>query len=379
MSTGGENRIGRFRILETLGVGGFAAVYRAHDPDLTSEVAIKVLHEQWCADPEIRGRFISEARIMRNRQGDHMIAVHDIVEVDGRPAIVMEYCQRGALDRRLIGLGRGLTLNEALGLIDGLADATSGLHRASIVHRDIKPSNLLLRQRSQPSPDAAVGHLFGPDEELVLGDFGLAKVIHPDQTRLTIAGGTPGYGAPEQFRGTSVGPTADVYAASAVVVTAMARVVPAAGAGPPFDDGDLAVTGPLRQELVRGLALHPADRHRDIEQWRHDLRAAAAATMRAAPAPTTAVPPSGAPTTAVPPSAVPTTAVPPSGAPTTAVPPSAVPTTAVPPSELPAGGRRRLVAGAVVAALAVAALAAVALLTGGDPADDARRPGDRGR
>lgn len=269
---------GRYRVMDRIADGGFATVYLAEDPSLTGRVAVKVLKEGLAADGDIRSRFISEARVMRRLATKSLVTVHDIDEQDGQPYFVMEYCERGTLADRLAESSRTATLDEALQLARFLAEALMPVHGAGIAHRDLKPANLLIR-RTDVSTRTVVGELLAPDEELVLGDFGLAKVIEPLATRFTLAMGTPGYGAPEQFEGVgSVDATADVYAASATLVAAMSGSRPQATSTPDtivFSPDDLAATGPLEAELTRGLAHDRDDRQQTIAEWYQALAAAA--------------------------------------------------------------------------------------------------------
>lgn len=281
-----NTEFGRYRVLDQIAEGGFATVYLAEDPSLTGRVAIKVLKESLAVDTDIRARFISEARVMRQLAAPSLIAVYDINEQDGQPYFVMEYCERGTLADRLAGANRTASLKEAMQLARFLAGAVIPMHTAGIAHRDLKPANLLIR-RTEVSTRTVVGDLLGPDEELVLGDFGLAKVIDPSATRFTMAMGTPGFSAPEQFQGIgSVDGTADVYAASATIVAAMSGSSPQTVATPDsvaFSEAAMAATGPLRQELARGLSYERSDRHPTILEWHQALIEASEATPGGSP------------------------------------------------------------------------------------------------
>ncbi|MEM9135059.1 MAG: protein kinase [Actinomycetota bacterium] len=267
------DRIGRYQVHSVLGTGGFATVYLAHDPDLQAWVAIKVLADNMAGDAELRERFVSEARVMRQLQTPGLVTVYDIGEDNGRPYFVMEYCERGTLADRLDGLGRRLTVPEAVELARAIAICTGHIHRAGMVHRDLKPSNYLIRvnRGAESARSTVIAGVLGPDEELAVADFGLAKVVDPHAAHATMAGGTPGYGAPEQFRGdASVSASADVYAASALIVAAVSGTQPqpliALGQSA-FADDAMAATGPLATELQRGLAVRSDVRHRDIDTW----------------------------------------------------------------------------------------------------------------
>lgn len=278
--------IGRYRLVRALGTGGFATVYLAEDPRLESPVAIKLLAEHLAADAEFRDRFLQEARLMRQSAAPGLVTVYDVDEHEGIPYFVMEYCERGTLDERLESIGRPLSVSEGLELAEALTECTKSIHRAGLVHRDLKPTNYLLRH----TPFATkVGDVVGSavvqlDEELVLADFGLAKVVDLGASSLTLAGGTPGYSAPEQFWGEpAVDASADVYALSAIVVVAISGVAPnpsATNGRAPFDDDALAVAGPLAEVLRTGVSFDRGDRPSDVMEWYASLQAAARPTDR---------------------------------------------------------------------------------------------------
>ncbi len=275
--------IGRYRIERVLGVGGFATVYLAHDPDLEAWVAVKVMADNLARDPSFRDRFVTEARMMRQLQTPGLVTVYDIGDHQGAPFFVMEYCSGGTLDDRLAAHGRPLTLAEGVDLARAVATSTGPIHRAGLVHRDLKPSNYLIRTLTHRP--TVVGHrgasILGAHEELAVADFGLVKVVDQAASRASIAGGTPGYSAPEQFRGDpGVDASADVYAVSAMITAALTGrdptpvLVPGALA---FDPDVLAATGPLATELTRGLAVDPSHRHPDVNHWFRAIEAAVAA------------------------------------------------------------------------------------------------------
>ena len=165
-----------------LGTGTFAVVYRAHDPTLGIDVAVKVLAEPHAHDPVIRARFLTDAQTLRQLSDDRIVTVHDIGEFDGRPFLAVELVDGGTLED-LLRDGQTLPTVEIEWLVAGLGAALVVVHAAGFVHRDIRPSNVLIRHG-------------GAVDQLVLADFGVARDV--DQVRLTIAAGTDGFLAPEQ-------------------------------------------------------------------------------------------------------------------------------------------------------------------------------------
>jgi serine/threonine-protein kinase len=204
---------GRFRIDGTLGRGGMAVVYLAHDTELGRPVAVKVLADHGMEDHSFRARFAREARIAAGLTHPNVVQVFDVGEEAGRPFIVMEYVEGETLGdelRRERRLAPARVIDVARQCCAGLACA----HAAGLVHRDIKPQNLLV------TADGAVK----------IADFGVAHAL--DQTRLTLTGsivGTARYLAPEQTVSTRVTGAADVYALGVVMYELLTGRPPHAG------------------------------------------------------------------------------------------------------------------------------------------------------
>ncbi len=190
------SRFGRYELLGTLGHGSFATVYRARDPLLEREVALKVLLPHLCAEPEDRERFLAEARALATLRHPNIVTVFEAGEEAGTPYFAMELVEGQTL-AELIAQQGAFPLDRALPLLRDLAAALDAVHAAGLVHRDVKDSNVLLEASGRA----------------VLMDFGIA--LSTRRTRLTQLGygmGTPETAAPEQIRGEAVGPPADIYA-----------------------------------------------------------------------------------------------------------------------------------------------------------------------
>lgn len=274
---GGEDfMIGRYRVVERLGFGGFSIVYRAVDEALEADVAVKVLADNYSLDPEIRRRFLDEGRLLRKVQHPSLIQVHDVGETASlQPYLVLQYAAGGSLasrvsQRRRAGVNASRSDLECL--VEALVGGLDALHQGGIVHRDVSPANVLITD-SQSSLDTdnhlslddvgdgdpATRALLDPGEQFVLGDFGLAKDLRAS-SGLTVGGGTMAFAAPEQ-RGpnTVVSPRADVYGASAVV--------------------RFMAEGSVWAEAVdrgteRGLSTAPEDRPATMDAWGAELLAA---------------------------------------------------------------------------------------------------------
>ncbi len=193
--------LGKYQIIEPLGEGGMATVYKAYDPMLERYVAIKIIRTIDQADPSFLLRFQREARALAKLDHPYILKVLDYGEEFGVPYLVMPYIAHGTLKKFTRA---HLPYEQALNIILPIADALNYAHKRRIIHRDIKPANIL----------------FGESGEPILSDFGIAKILDAhEQTQLTSTGlgiGTPAYMAPEQWNGI-VDERTDVYALGIVL------------------------------------------------------------------------------------------------------------------------------------------------------------------
>jgi basic membrane lipoprotein Med (substrate-binding protein (PBP1-ABC) superfamily)/tRNA A-37 threonylcarbamoyl transferase component Bud32 len=194
---------GRYHILEQLGEGGMATVYRAYDTRLDADVAVKVIRRSAFAPDQLElvlKRFEREAKSLAKLSHSNIVGVIDYGEYEGSPYLVMEYLPGGTLKDKL---GRPLACREAARLLLPVARALDFAHRKGMAHRDVKPSNILITADGDP----------------MLTDFGIAKILEaPEGATLTGTGvgiGTPEYMAPEQWTG-QAGPSSDIYSLGVV-------------------------------------------------------------------------------------------------------------------------------------------------------------------
>jgi eukaryotic-like serine/threonine-protein kinase len=201
-------RLGPYEILGWLGAGGMGEVYRARDPRLARNVAVKVLNESFAADVERLRRFEQEARAVAALNHPNILSIHDLGERDGNHYIVTELLEGATLRDKLRGgrLGARRAIEYAIQLAQGLAAA----HERGIVHRDLKPENLFIAQ----------------DGRVKILDFGLAKqkervkqegvddttLANSDYTSAGMLLGTVGYMSPEQVRCEVVDARTDIFA-----------------------------------------------------------------------------------------------------------------------------------------------------------------------
>jgi serine/threonine protein kinase len=191
--------VGRYHIIEQLGQGGMATVYKAYDTRLEREVAIKFIRREAIGSEhyeETIKRFEREAKPLAKLAHPNILQVHDYGEHGGSPYLVMAYIPGGTLKLKV---GKPMRYTEAAKLLIPIARALEYAHQRNIVHRDVKPANILLTETSEP----------------MLSDFGIAKILETDEATLTGSGvgiGTPEYMSPEQSMGSGVDQRTDIYA-----------------------------------------------------------------------------------------------------------------------------------------------------------------------
>ena len=281
---------GRYRILEGLAAGGMGAVYRGERLGLQRIVAIKFLHDEFAARPEIRKRFEIEARAMSRLSHPHCVSVIDF-GVDDVPYLVMDYVTGRPLGK-LIEQGP-VPIKRALHITRQLLAGLGHAHSQGIVHRDIKPDNLIL--------DEALG----TRDHLRILDFGLAK-LHDFGVDLTsgFAIGTPSYMAPEQTLAQPVDTRTDLYAVGVVLSEMLTGTKPfradsiaellrlqREGTAVPIRivHPEAAFSKELESVLLRALAKQPAARFQTAIEMAAALEAIPEAS-RAAVAPGTSAP-----------------------------------------------------------------------------------------
>jgi serine/threonine protein kinase len=269
----GQN-LGRYQILETLGAGGMATVYKAYDIRLEREVAIKVIRRESFPSDEMETllkRFEREAKSLGRLSHPNIVGVIDYGDYEGLPYLVMVYLSGGTLKDRL---GKPLPWREAIQMIIPIAHALEYVHSQNIINRDVKPSNILLTETGQP----------------MLTDFGLVKLFgqqEKDSTGLTSSGtglGTPDYMAPEQWTGE---PTAqsDLYSLGVVLyemITGHRPYTADTPAGVLLKQATESLPLPkqyipdlpkdVESVLLRALAKDPNDRYSDMHTFIEELQ-----------------------------------------------------------------------------------------------------------
>ncbi len=204
LQSGGNSR---YRVKGTLGKGTTGITYRAFDPVLERDVAIKELHRDLAGNPELTSRFRREAKVLAQLTHPGIVQVYDFVEEGGRILIVMELVRGGELTDLLRERGH-ITVPEAARLGVSMTEAMGYAHARGIVHRDFKPSNVMLTVGGSPK----------------IADFGLATFAR--EAREGEVAGSPYYMSPEQAEGKSADARSDVYAMGAVLYQMLTGSVP---------------------------------------------------------------------------------------------------------------------------------------------------------
>jgi eukaryotic-like serine/threonine-protein kinase len=201
----------RYLILEQLGKGGMAMVYRARDTMLERSVAVKVLRESYSRDPAFLDRFRQEAKAAANLSHPNIVTVHDFGLDNGLLFIVMEYVPGTDLKALIKQRGR-FTPEEAVPLLIQACAGIGYAHRAGLVHCDVKPQNMLVT----------------PDMRLKVTDFGIARAlstIHPEE-QSDVIWGSPQYFSPEQASGAAPSPASDVYSLGVIMYEMLTGSLP---------------------------------------------------------------------------------------------------------------------------------------------------------
>ncbi len=212
-------QLGKYKIIELLGQGGMAEVYKAYHPTLERHVAIKLIHAHLLNTAEATDRFRREAKVVAALRHHNIVQVHDFDVAENNFYMVMEYVPGVTLYDHLQKhhrYGRRLPLPEALTLFQTITAAVAHAHAQNIIHRDIKPANVLLT----------------PEREPILTDFGLSKLVSDESLDASLVLGTPHYMSPEQACGDTVDERTDIYALGVMLYELSTGSLPFSGDTP---------------------------------------------------------------------------------------------------------------------------------------------------
>jgi len=230
-----------YRIEELIARGGMGVVYRATHLGLERAVALKVIARELADRPGFRERFLRESRLSARLEHPAVVPVYDSREVDGELIVAMKLVKGGDL-RRLIDREGPLPPHRAINLLAQVADALDAAHAGGVVHRDVKPHNILVE-----------------GDRAYLSDFGLAKALDESGAANDASVvGTAQYMSPEQWRGDSIGPAADVYSLGCVLYEALTGIAPFQRAE---SDTEPELPQGVEEAIRRAVAKEPGDRY----------------------------------------------------------------------------------------------------------------------
>ncbi len=265
--------LGRYRILGELGRGAMGVVYRAIDPMIEREVALKTLHRDLQADiaSEVRVRFLREARSAGRLNHPNIVTVFDVGEDGGAAYMAMELLEGPSLQQMLKEAQR-IPFHTAADIVAQVADALHHAHQFKVVHRDVKPANVVV----------------SPSGRAKLTDFGVAYVPASDVTQHGTALGSPRYMAPEQVLGQPIDARADIFSLGVVLYELLTRRTPFEWPGdttvyalmqriagephPPLRQIDAAIPAGFDRIMDHALAKRPQDRYQSAAELAADLR-----------------------------------------------------------------------------------------------------------
>ncbi|MEW3478547.1 protein kinase, partial [[Clostridium] symbiosum] len=207
----------RYEIIERIGTGGMAVVYKGLDHRLNRLVAVKILKEELAQDAEFRRRFHDESQAVAMLSHPNIMAVYDVSHSTELDYIVMELIDGITLKQYMQKKGGKLAWREALHFITQIMKALSHAHSRGIIHRDIKPHNMMVLR----------------DGSLKVADFGIARLTSAAQATLTQeALGSVHYISPEQARGSHIDARSDIYSAGVVLYEMITGRLPYEGESP---------------------------------------------------------------------------------------------------------------------------------------------------
>jgi serine/threonine protein kinase len=265
--------LGRYRIVGELGRGAMGTVYRAHDPLIDREVAIKTLHPDLPEEviAEVRERFLREAKSAGRLNHPNIVTIFDVGEQDGVAYMAMELLEGRSL-QQILGESQRLPFQAVADLVAQIADALDRAQQLGIVHRDVKPANIVV---------SASGHA-------KLTDFGVAYVPSSTMTQTGTMIGSPRYMSPEQVLGLPIDPRSDIFSLGVVLYEMLAGRPPfvrpsdstvfplinriAAEPHPPVTQLDPSIPAAFEVILSKALAKKPEDRYQRAGGMANDLR-----------------------------------------------------------------------------------------------------------
>jgi tetratricopeptide (TPR) repeat protein len=263
-ATANPTRIGKYEIESVIGRGGMGVVYRALDPQLGRQVAIKMIISG--GDQELLTRFIQEAKSTGRLQSPNIVTVYDFGEQEGNPYLVMEYIEGTSLEA-IIKSGAPLTLAEKLGIVIDVCNGLSYAHEQGVIHRDMKPANIMVLKK---------------DGTAKIVDFGIARIGGSRLTRTDQVIGSVEYMSPEQLQNKHLDHRTDIFSTAVVLYQLLTGELPfhanetaatlykiVYDPPPPLDLGEFPAE--LQAALGRALAKNAQERYETARDLALDL------------------------------------------------------------------------------------------------------------
>ncbi|WNS45748.1 Stk1 family PASTA domain-containing Ser/Thr kinase [Paenibacillus sp. MMS20-IR301] len=259
---------GRYQVIERIGGGGMALVYRAHDILLNRNVAIKVLRNQFVHDEEFIRRFRREAQSAASLSHPNVVSIYDVGQEEDVHYIVMEYVEGKNLNE-IIKERAPLQVDESVRIASQICDALDHAHQNQIIHRDIKPHNILI----------------GRNGRVKVTDFGIARAV--TSTTITQTGSVVGsvhYFSPEHAKGVTTGEKSDLYSLGIVLYQMLTGVLPFLGESPisvalkhlqeEFEEPRLInplIPQSVENVILKSMRKNPEERYQSAKQMLQDL------------------------------------------------------------------------------------------------------------
>jgi serine/threonine-protein kinase len=269
-------KLGRYQLIEIVGEGAMARVYKAYDPEINRSIAVKLLKPQLASDAQYRARFLREAKGAGILSHPNIVTIYD-VGVDGERPYIAEELVEGMTLADLMRSGKQLSTHEIVEIGTQLARALDYAHRRGIIHRDVKPGNIMLVANTT---------------QVKVADFGICRIDSGDSAELTQATalgdvlGTPNYMAPEQVMGQKVDARSDLFSAGVVLYKLLTGTLPFEGdsiitvavkiaqtEAPTIDKLRSDVPLSLRRVVERSLRKQPDKRFQTGEEMAQALAA----------------------------------------------------------------------------------------------------------
>ena len=267
-------KIGKYQVTGKLGQGAMGEVFRAHDPVLNRDVAIKRISAGLDADETVRKRFMREAQAVALLNHPHILAIYELGFEGDQMFMAMELLEGQDLKQAIAQRRASMSLDEKLGLMEQIAEGLAYAHARELVHRDLKPANI---------------HIL-PGDKVKIMDFGLARMAGSDMTSTGTVMGTPHYMSPEQVRGIKADARSDVFALGCVFYELLSGHKPFDAESmhgvlfkvmqeepPPMVEFVPDLPAMLVQLIERALAKDPAERFQNAGEMLAALRQTRAA------------------------------------------------------------------------------------------------------